>query len=133
MNAIKFSMLLIFCFFNVTILQAQSFDAKDMDGMWERNDGVRVQILGTGTFEEGGNAIVFSVGNSNWPASSVNYNFKFRNILHNGDNTWTASNFAYSTGKRTWVADGSVILTMSKDKKEFYASGITYTRKSLIK
>jgi hypothetical protein len=113
-------------------VKAQTFDAKDMDGMWERNDGVRIQIQGTAIFTEGSRALIFAVGNSGWPESVVQYNYKFQNIKHKGNNTWTASNYAFSKGKNTFISSGNSILIMNKDKSDFTCDGYTYYRKSLI-
>jgi hypothetical protein len=113
-------------------LQAQSFDAKDMDGMWERNDGVRISINGTAVFAEGSRALIFAVGNSGWPESVIQYNYKFQNIKHKGSNTWMASNFAFSKSKNTFISSGNSSLIMSKDKSNFTCDGYTYYRKSLV-
>jgi hypothetical protein len=49
-----------FVFFLATIIfnmvQAQTCDAKDLDGMWECNIGVCINILGTDLFAEGSKA-----------------------------------------------------------------------------
>ena len=43
------------CFLVATTFtaNAQTFDAKDLDGTWERNDGVGLSIDGTAVFTEG--------------------------------------------------------------------------------
>ncbi|TDE53075.1 hypothetical protein [Flavobacterium sp. GT3P67] len=130
----KYLALLVFLMgvININNLQAQTFEAKDMDGMWERNDGVRISIDGTAVFAEGSKALIFAVGNSGWPTNSIQYNFKFKNITHNGDNTWNAGNQAYSKGTSTWQSSGNVTMTMNKDKSAFNCGGFTYSRKSLI-
>ena len=115
-----------------TKVQAQTFDAKDMDGMWERNDGMRIKIDGTAVFAEGSKAMIFNVGGSGWPESTVKYNYKFQDIKHKGNNTWTARNFKYSQEKKTVFSSGNSIFLMSKDKSEFTCDGYTYYRKSLI-
>jgi len=38
------------------MVQAQTCDAKDLDGMWECNIGVCINILGTDLFAEGSKA-----------------------------------------------------------------------------
>ena len=119
----------LFCFSNV---QAQTFNAKDIDGMWERNDGVRIQIQGTAVFAEGSSALIFNVGNSGWPNSVVQYNYKFKNIKHKDKNTWTANNQAFSKDKKTFISSGNALLIMSTDKSEFTCSGLTYYRKSQL-
>lgn len=111
---------------------AQTFDAKDMDGMWERSDGVRISITGTAIFAEGSRALIFAVGNSGWPTSVVQYNYKFTNIKHKGNNTWTANNNAFSKTNNTFIPSGNSILIMNKDKSDFTCAGYTYYRKSLI-
>ena len=121
--------LLLASSFTVT---AQTFDAKDMDGMWERGDGVRVQIQGTAIFAEGSKALIFAVGNSGWPTSVVQYNYKFTNIKHKGNNTWTANNNAFSKANNTFIPSGNSILIMNKDKSDFTSGGYTYYRKSLL-
>ena len=113
-------------------INAQTFDAKDMDGMWERNDGVRISITGTAIFAEGSRALIFAVGNSGWPTSVVQYNFKFTNIKHKENNTWTANNNAFSKANNTFIPSGNSILIMNKDKSDFTSGGYTYYRKSLI-
>lgn len=119
----------LICFSNV---QAQNFDAKDIDGMWERSDGVRIQIQGTAVFAEGSSALIFNVGNSGWPNSVVQYNYKFINIKHKEKNIWTAGNQAFSKDKKTFISSGNALLIMSTDKSEFTCSGLTYYRKSQI-
>jgi hypothetical protein len=109
-----------------------TFDPKDMDGIWERHDGVRISISGTAIFAEGSRALIFAVGNSGWPESVVQYNYKFQNIKHKDRNTWTAGNNAFSKGKNTFISSGNSILIMNKDKSEFTCDGYTYYRKSLI-
>lgn len=113
-------------------LHAQTFDAKDMDGMWERSDGVRISIDGTAVFVEGSKALIFAVGNSGWPTNVIQYNFKFQGIKHKGNNTWTASNYAFSKSKNTFISSGNSVLIMNKDKSNFTCDGYTYYRKSLI-
>ncbi len=113
-------------------LQAQTFDAKDMDGTWERNDGMRLSISGTAVFAEGSKAMIFNVGGSGWPESAAHYNYKFQDIKHKGGNTWTASNYKYSQQKQTVFSSGNSIFLMSKDKSEFTCDGYTYYRKSLV-
>lgn len=122
------------CFLLATIFitNAQTFDTKDMDGTWERNDGVRVSIDGTDKFAEGSIALIFAVGNSGWPESVIKYYSKFRNIKHKGKNTWTANNFAYSRSSKSLIADGVATLVMSDDKSYFKCGGLVYTRKSLL-
>lgn len=125
----------LFCFLTIMVIsnvQAQTFDAKDMDGMWERNDGVRISIDGTAVFAEGSRALIFAVGNSGWPESVIQYNYKFQNIKHKGNNTWTASNNAYSKAKKNFIPSGSSLLIMNKDKSDFTCDGYTYYRKSLV-
>ena len=112
---------------------AQSFDAKDMDGIWERNDGMRLSISGTAIFAEGSKAMIFNVGGSGWPESAAHYNYKFQDIKHKVNNTWTASNYKYSQQKKTVFSSGNSIFIMSNDKAEFTCDGYTYYRKSLIK
>lgn len=111
---------------------AQTFDAKDLDGTWERNDGVRVSIDGTDKFAEGSIALIFAVGNSGWPESVIKYYSKFKNIKHKGNNTWTANNYAYSRSSKSFIADGVATLLMSDDKSYFKCGGLVYTRKSLL-
>jgi len=122
------------CFLLATIFitNAQTFNAKDMDGTWERNDGVRVSIDGTDKFAEGSIALIFAVGNSGWPESVIKYYSKFRNIKLKRNNTWTANNFAYSRSSKSFIADGIATLVMSDDKSYFKCGGLVYTRKSLI-
>lgn len=126
--------LITICFLIVTAFttNAQTFDAKDMDGIWERNDGVRLSIDGTAVFAEGSKALIFAVGNSGWPESVIKYNFKFQDIKHKGTNTWSASNFAYSKEKKTFIPSGNTSMIMSDDKSNFKCGGYTYYRKSLI-
>ena len=127
--------LITICLLLATIftINAQTFDAKDLDGMWERSDGVRVQIQGTAIFAEGSRALIFAVGNSGWPTSVVQYNFKFTNIKHKENNTWTANNNAFSKANNTFIPSGNSILIMNKDKSDFTSGGYTYYRKSLIR
>jgi len=114
-------------------VSAQIFGAKDMDGFWERKDGVLISISGTAVFAEGSKALIFAVGNSGWPETVVQYNYKFQDIKHKGNNTWTASNYAFSKAKKTFISSGNSILVMNKDKSEFTCDGFTYYRKSLLK
>ena len=114
-------------------VQAQSFDPRDMDGLWERNDGMRISISGTGLFVEGGKAMIFNVGGSGWPESTAHYNFKFQNIKHKANNTWTAGNYKFSQEKRTVFSAGNSIFIMSDDKMEFSCDGSTYYRKSALR
>lgn len=126
------SLILLLILFSCTTIKAQTFNAKDIDGMWERNDGVRIQIQGTAVFAEGSSALIFNVGNSGWPNSVVQYNYKFKNIKHKDKNTWTANNQAFSKDKNTFISSGNALLIMSTDKSEFTCSGLTYYRKSLL-
>lgn len=130
----KMKKLLTICFIIATIAttNAQTFDAKDLDGMWERNDGVRISISGTAVFAEGSRALIFAIGNSGWPESVVQYNYKFQHIKHKGNNTWTANNYAFSKVKNTFISSGNSILIMNKDKSDFSCDGYIYYRKSLI-
>ncbi len=114
-------------------LQAQVFDEKDINGTWERSDGVRISIGGTGLFDIGGSALIFAVGNSGWSTKVVQYNYKFQNIKHKENNTWAASNYAFSKERDTFIPSGNALLIMNKEKSEFTCSGFTYFRKSLIK
>jgi len=122
------------CFIIATVFtaNAQTFNAKDLDGMWERSDGVRISISGTAVFADGSIALIFAVGNSGWPESVIQYNSKFKNIKHKENNTWTASNFAYSREKKTFISSGNTVLIMNDDKSDFKCGGYTYYRKSLI-
>jgi hypothetical protein len=129
MKTKKIILLILISFFNYPKINVQDFDARDIDGMWERNDGVRIQIQGTAVFAEGSNALIFAVGNSGWPISSIRYNYKFQNIKHNGDNTWKAGNYAYSKANNGWISSGNAILVMSMNKEEFTFGGFTYFRK----
>lgn len=126
------SLILLLILFSCATIKAQTFNAKDIDGMWERNDGVRIQIQGTAVFAEGSSALIFNVGNSGWPNSVVQYNYKFKNIKHKDKNTWTANNQAFSKDKNTFISSGNALLIMSTDKSEFTCSGLTYYRKSLL-
>ena len=129
-----FSLLVFFMIiFSINNLLAQTFDARDLDGMWERSDGVRISITGTAIFAEGSRALIFAVGNSGWPTSVVQYNYKFTNIKHKENNTWTANNNAFSKANNTFIPSGNSILIMNKDKSDFTSGGYTYYRKSLIR
>ena len=70
---IKTSLILLLMMLGFANLTAQNFSAKDINHIWTRDDGMKISILGTGTFGEGGNALVMSVGKSGWPASTQNY------------------------------------------------------------
>ncbi|AWK06363.1 hypothetical protein HYN56_19885 [Flavobacterium crocinum] len=109
-------------------IQAQGFSPKDLDGNWTRNDGMMISISGTGTFEEGGNALVMSVGQSGWPASTAHYAFKYREIKYVQGNTWKGINYRHRTETNARVKDGEAIFVMSNDKKSFKASGYTYIK-----
>ena len=128
----KQAIILLLILAGFTSAYAQTFDAKDLDGTWERNDGVRLSIDGTAVFAEGSIALIFAVGNSGWPESVIKYYSKFKNIKHKGNNTWTANNYAYSRSSKSFIADGAATLVMSDDKSYFKCAGLVYTRKSLI-
>lgn len=121
-------LMLIFTAFGFNEIKAQSFSAKDLDGNWTRSDGMMIAIGGTGLFEEGGNALVMSVGKSGWPESTAHYAFKYREIKYIGGNTWKGVNYRHRVETDARVKDGEAIFVMSNDKKSFKASGYTYTK-----
>lgn len=108
------------------VVKAQNYHAKDLDGTWTRNDGMVLGINGTAMFEEGGNALVMTVGKSGWPASTEHYAFKYREIKYIKDNTWKGTNYRHRLETNARVKDGEAIFVMSSDKKSFKASGYTY-------
>jgi hypothetical protein len=123
-----FLLLLFVAMVGMSTVKAQSFSAKDLDGTWTRSDGMVIGIVGTAMFEEGGNALVMSVGKSGWPASTAHYAFKYREIKYIKDNTWKGINYRHRQETDARIKDGEAIFVMSNDKKSFQASGYTYYR-----
>ncbi|WP_445747239.1 hypothetical protein [Polaribacter sp.] len=104
---------------------AQEFNKKDIKGMWKRSDGLIITISGVGTFEEGGNALVFGVGDSGWSQTCVKRCFKFREIQYEGGNEWISNNKMYMPTVDYTKNDRTVTIKMADDKKSFTASRYT--------
>ncbi|TXF77748.1 hypothetical protein [Chryseobacterium sp.] len=114
--------------FSISAVYAQDFSARDIEGNWTRDDGMKISILGTANFEEGGNALVMAVGKSGWPSSTEHYAFKYRKIKHAGGNTWKGVNYRHRVETNARIEDGEAVFIMSDDKKSFRASGYTYRK-----
>ena len=127
---IRTSFILLLMILSFNNLVAQNFSAKDINHVWTRDDGMKISILGTGIFAEGGNAIVMAVGKSGWPTNTQNYAYKFRAIFYVRDNTWKAVNYRHRVETGARIEDGEVIFVMSDDKKSMKILGgyNTYTR-----
>ena len=107
-------------------VSAQEFNKKDINGMWKRSDGLIITISGVGTFSEGGNALVFGVGNSGWSQTCAKRCFKFREIQYEGGNECSAKNKMYMRNGDYTKDDGTVTILLEDDKKSFTAGGFTY-------
>ena len=107
-------------------VSAQEFNKKDINGMWKRSDGLIITISGAGTFSEGGNALVFGVGNSGWSQTWARRCCKCREIQQEGGNEWSAKNKMYMRNGDYTKDDGTVTILLEDDKKSFTAGGFTY-------
>lgn len=115
---------ILFCMmFGFTNLNAQKFDAKDIDGNWTRDDGMKIGISGTAVFGEGSKAMVMNVGKSGWPPSTAHYAYKYQKIKYISGNTWKGINYRHRTETDARIEDGEAVFIMSDDKKSFKATG----------
>lgn len=125
----RFAFTLLLLVLGITELHAQStFRAKDLDGTWTRNDGMKINILGTDLYNDGSRASILNVGKSGWPQTVVGYLYKFTEIKYSSGNTWKAINNVYRQENKHTVEQGEVFLKMSDDKKSFKVGNDTYSR-----
>lgn len=125
----RLTLILFLIVMSITKISAQTaFRAKDLDGTWTRNDGMKINILGTDLYNDGSRASILNVGKSGWPQNVVGYLFKFTKIKYTSGNTWKAINNVYRQENKHTVEQGEVLLKMSDDKKSFQAGNDTYKK-----
>jgi len=129
---LKFTIVLLMVWGFTGIKAQTQFSAKDIDGTWTREDGMKISILGTNTFAEGSQALIRAVGKSGWPQNVVDYKYKYQKIKYVGGNTWKGINYRHRVETGASIEDGEAVFTMSDDKKSFKATGgYTYRKDQL--
>ncbi|MCU7619184.1 hypothetical protein NZ698_18550 [Chryseobacterium sp. PBS4-4] len=127
-SVLKFVLILFLMLMSITEINAQTkFRAKDLDGTWIRQDGMKINILGADLFD-GTLATIQNVGNSGWPKSVVGYLYKFTQIKYVSGNTWKAVNNVYRQQNGHTVEQGEVLLKMKDDKQSFEVGNDVYKK-----
>uniref|UniRef100_UPI004049445A hypothetical protein n=1 Tax=Flavobacterium sp. TaxID=239 RepID=UPI004049445A len=121
-------LVLLIVMMSCNLVAAQTFNRKDINGMWKRSDGLIITISGVGTFSDGGHALVFAPGNSGWSQTCAKRCWKFRQIQYEGENQWSANNKMYMPNGDYTKDDGTVTIRLAEDKQSFTAGGFTYNK-----
>jgi hypothetical protein len=129
----KFLLTAFFAIATTVAIGQTKFKARDLNGIWVRDNGFKLSIVGVGIFTEAGNprGEVLSVGNSPFPPQAKG-GMKYNQITYLGDNKWQAEHFSWhSEGdieKGYWKSFGNTVITMSEDKNSFNDTKATYKR-----
>lgn len=122
------SILLIstFFFFTSYSLHSQSFSSTDIEGYWERSDGMVVNISGITKWADGARGSLSEPGSDRYIKSVQSQFEKFINLKHLGRNTWKggAGYYYQRGGKVVELWHGDTTITMSDNKKSFVSSEV---------